>query len=69
MIAVDIECYDPNLHSMGSGEIRGDSNNLCVGIYDGTNYSCYTVPDDTLRERLASNEPKIAQSNKAIALL
>jgi DNA polymerase-1 len=56
MIAVDIETYDPeigNYASMQMGQV------LCVGLYDGKQGKCYTPDDEELKERLASNEPKI----------
>lgn len=62
MIAVDIETYDPNLKELGSGCIRCDGWILCVGTYDGHKAKAYVPGDndwDELRERLASDEPKV----------
>ena len=62
MIAVDIETYDPNLKDLGSGCIRCDGYILCVGTYDGYSAKAYIPGDadwDELKERLASNEPKV----------
>jgi DNA polymerase I-like protein with 3'-5' exonuclease and polymerase domains len=56
VIAVDIETYDPeigNYASMQLGQV------LCVGMYDGKTSKCYTPDDEELRDRLASDEPKI----------
>lgn len=62
MIAVDIETYDPNLKDLGSGCIRCDGWILCVGTYDGKKAKAYIPGDndwDELKERLASDEPKV----------
>lgn len=59
MLAIDIETFDPNLHTLGDGSIRHDGEILCVGIYDGTAFNWYGPEDLELRDRLSSDEPKI----------
>lgn len=46
VVAVDIESYDPNLHTDGDGSCRGDGEVLCVGTFDGYKAKCY-IPNST----------------------
>lgn len=41
IVAVDIETYDPNLHTLGDGSCRGDGKLLCVGTYNGSVSKAY----------------------------
>lgn len=62
MLAIDIECYDPNIQDLGSGCIRKDGYIICVGTYDGQKAKVYEPNKedwDELKTRLASNEPKV----------
>lgn len=62
IIAIDIETYDPNLHTLGDGSCRGDGKVLCVGTYNGTVSKAY-CPDDNdwqeLVDLLKSDVPKV----------
>jgi DNA polymerase-1 len=56
VVAVDIETYDPNIDTLGSGSIRGDGTVLVAGLYDGHEYhACRpgTPSWDKLRDILA----------------
>lgn len=59
MIAVDIEAYDPNLHTLGPGAMRKDGFVAMVGLYDGKDYVCCRQDDPRLSDWLASDEDKI----------
>ena len=62
IVAIDIETYDPNLHTLGDGSCRGDGKVLCVGTYNGTTSKAY-CPDDNdwqeLVDLLKSDVPKV----------
>lgn len=45
IVAVDIETYDPNLHTMGDGACRGDGEMLCASTYDGQTVRGYRYND------------------------
>lgn len=59
MIAIDIECYDANLSTLGDGSMRKDGFILCIGLYDGKDYVNCTPDDPRLVDWLASDEDKI----------
>lgn len=66
MIAIDIETFDPGLHTLGDGSCKkgkDGSRILCVGTFDGQRAKAY-YPDTVewrheLIPMLASNEPKV----------
>jgi DNA polymerase I-like protein with 3'-5' exonuclease and polymerase domains len=58
MIVIDTECYDPNLHTIGDGSIRGDGACIMIGLYDGKDYVCCRPDDPRLADWLASDEEK-----------
>jgi len=45
LLAIDIECYDPNLQELGNGAIRQDGSVLCISTYDGDKSLTY-YPED-----------------------
>jgi DNA polymerase-1 len=58
MIVIDVETFDPGLHTLGDGSVRGDGVILCVGLYDGHDYVNCTPDDPRLKDWLASDESK-----------
>jgi DNA polymerase-1 len=50
---IDIESYDPRLHKMGDGSIRGDGAIIICGIYDGQTYHWFR-PGEELAAILAT---------------
>jgi DNA polymerase-1 len=59
MLAIDIETYDPNLHDLGDGAIRGDGHVICVGCYKPGFSRMYDEITPELIAMLASDETKV----------